>query len=95
MTTRRKPPTRKATAAPSPLAGLDLVAVLDGPMSGQWFHRADWDARRLAAERMGHDREGDHPAGVVLRYAVQRGVPRVKHPSDPVGLGHAAQWTTP
>lgn len=87
--TRRRDTSRRSPES-TPLSGRDLVACVDGPLAGQWYHRADWTARRQAAQRMGYD--DAHPAAPALGYVEDRGPAAVEHPSDLGGVGHAARW---
>lgn len=73
-----------------PLVGADLVACIDGPLDGHWYHRADWTNRRDAARNMGHD-ETSRP-GASLAYIEDRGVALIDHPHDAGVIGHAARW---
>lgn len=81
MTTAR---TGRGRRGISPLAGLDLVACLDGPMTGQWFTRVDWLARIDAARYLHEDRgQRRQPC---LDYAPG---PLTRHPTEPAITGHA------
>jgi hypothetical protein len=72
---------------PTPDGG-QLVAVVDGPMAGQWYTLADWWGRCAAAERM---TSVGQPPGACLGYRVATAA-TVPHPSGDGRAGQAARW---
>lgn len=42
------------------LTNAALVVLMDGPLSGQWFHASDWQQRVASAAYM-RDVHGEHP----------------------------------
>jgi len=87
---RRRKSSGGTAAAPAGLVTADLVAVVNGPLAGQWFHAVDWLERRQAAENMGHTAQ--HPAGTALGYRPKPGRADVDHPTYAGVVGRAWRW---
>lgn len=89
MKRRGTSPDRRAPA-PAGMTRADLVALVDGPLAGHWFHATDWIERRSAAEHMGHT--ALHPAGTALGYRPKLGRADVDHPTYAGVVGRAWRW---